>query len=201
MHLFGVNFLHRDDVAAGLFVNIDHLLQAAGPALNEHVGQQKGEGLFAGELAGAPYGVAQAFGLLLAGEAGLPCLGEIPFQHLQGLRLAAPAQGLLKLELAVEMILDDALVAAGDENEMLDAGLAGFVHDPLDHRTVDDREHFLGHGLGGRQKAGAEAGDGEDGLADFFHGVAPERVSAVCGRGKVAILSRTFALRLPFGVV
>ena len=74
-----------------------------------------------------------------------------------------------ELELAVEMVLDDALVAAGDEDEMLDAGLARLVHHVLDQRPVDDRQHFLRHGLGGRQEAGAEAGDGEDGFADAGH--------------------------------
>ena len=31
----------------------------------------------------------------------------------------------------------------------------------LDHRPVDDRQHFLRHRLGRGQKAGAEAGDGK----------------------------------------
>ena len=74
-----------------------------------------------------------------------------------------------QLELAVEMIFDDALVAAGDEDEMLDAGLARLVDDVLDERPVDDRQHFLRHGLGRRQEPGAEAGDGEDGFADGIH--------------------------------
>ena len=78
-------------------------------------------------------------------------------------------QGMLELELAVEMVLDDGLVAAGDENEMLDAGLARLVDDMLDQRPVDHRQHLLRHGLGGGQEAGAEAGDGEDGFANWFH--------------------------------
>ncbi len=82
------------------------------------------------------------------------------------------AQGHLQLELAVEMILDDALVAPGDEDEMLDAGLARLVDDMLDDRPVDHRQHFLGHGLGGRQEAGSEPGDRENGFANRFHEVA-----------------------------
>ena len=74
-----------------------------------------------------------------------------------------------QLELAVEMILDDALVAAGDEDEMLDAGLARLVDDVLDQRPVDDRQHFLRHGLGRGQEPGAEAGDGKNGFADGVH--------------------------------
>ena len=39
----------------------------------------------------------------------------------------------------VEMVLDHALVAAGDEDEMLDAGFLGLVDHILDQRLVDDR--------------------------------------------------------------
>ena len=67
------------------------------------------------------------------------------------------------------MVLDDALVAPGDEDEMLDAGLTRLVDDKLDERPVDDRQHLLRHGLGGGQKAGAEAGDRENGFAYGFH--------------------------------
>jgi hypothetical protein len=41
----------------------------------------------------------------------------------------------------------------------------------LDQRPVDDRQHFLWHGLCGRQEPGAETGHGEDGFADGFHAV------------------------------
>ena len=85
--------------------------------------------------------------------------------------LLALQQRHFQLELPVEMIFDDALVAAGDEDEMLDAGLARLVDDMLNQRPVDHRQHLLRHGLGGRQKPGAEAGDGKDGFADGFHAV------------------------------
>ena len=86
--------------------------------------------------------------------------------------LLALEQRHFQLELPVEMIFDDALVAAGDEDEMLDPGLAGLVDDVLDERPVDHRQHLLRHGLGRRQKAGAEAGDGKNGFADGFSCVA-----------------------------
>ena len=70
------------------------------------------------------------------------------------------------------MILDDVLVAPGDEDEMLDAGLPRLVDHMLDDRPVDHRQHFLGHGLGGRQEAGSEAGDREYRFANRFHEVA-----------------------------
>src|SRR5262249_33900279 len=74
---------------------------------------------------------------------------------------------------AVEMILDHALVASGHENEVLDACLARFVDHMLDERPIDHREHFLRHGLGGRQEPGAEAGDRENGFADL-HWLGPD---------------------------
>ena len=40
----------------------------------------------------------------------------------------------------------------------------------LDDRLVDERQHLLGLRLGGGQEARAEAGGGEDGLADLRHG-------------------------------
>ena len=83
------------------------------------------------------------------------------------------------------MILDHALVAPGDENEMLDPGLARLVDHMLDQRPVDHGEHFLRHRLGGGQEAGAEAGDGENSLADRFHGLP---VVVWCGRrSRVAV--------------
>ena len=94
--------------------------------------------------------------------------------------MLALLQGHLELELAVEMVLDHALVAPGDEDEVLDAGLARLVDHVLDQRPVDDRQHLLRHGLGGRQEARAETGDGEDGFANRFHdaaGSTPEGMS------------------------
>ena len=73
-----------------------------------------------------------------------------------------------QLELAIEMILDDAFVAPGDEDEMLDAGLAGLVDDVLDQRPVDHRQHLLRHRLGGGQEPGTETGHGKDSFADLM---------------------------------
>src|ERR1044071_3828239 len=67
------------------------------------------------------------------------------------------------------MVLDHRLVAAGDEDEMLDAGLARLVDHVLDQRPVDDGQHLLRHRLGGRQETRAETGDGKNSLADLRH--------------------------------
>src|SRR5262249_25958868 len=76
----------------------------------------------------------------------------------QGFEIGAPlplGERVLELELAVEMVLDDALVAPGDEDEMLDAGLARLVDHVLDQRPVDHRQHLLRHRLGRRQEPGS----------------------------------------------
>jgi len=67
------------------------------------------------------------------------------------------------------MVFDDRLVAAGDEDEMFDAGLARLIDDILDDRPVDDGQHLLGDGLGGREEPRAETGDRENCLANSLH--------------------------------
>src|SRR3954464_1666328 len=174
--------LDRDDVGffAELAGGVDHLLQAAGRIEHEFVGQHDRERFVADDVARAPDRVTEAERRLLAGEgdgAGLP-LGLRPKvpprlvlrqNVLLGL-LAARGQRRIELEHPVEMIFDDTFVAAGDKDEVLDAGFPGLVIDVLDQRLVDDRQHFLRHRLGGGQDAGAEAGNGKYGFADL-HGI------------------------------
>ena len=50
------------------------------------------------------------------------------------------------------MILDHRLIPPGDENEMLNAGLARFIDDMLEDGPVDDGQHFLGDRFGGGKK-------------------------------------------------
>src|SRR3546814_5255581 len=67
----------------------------------------------------------------------------------------------LKLERVIEMILDQALAAAGHEDELFDARLAGLVDGILDERPVDDRQHLLWHGFGRRKEPGPKAANGD----------------------------------------
>src|SRR5258708_3546100 len=67
------------------------------------------------------------------------------------------------------MVLDHALVAASDEDEVLDAGLPRFIDHVLDQRTIDHRQHFLRHRLRGGQEGRAEGGDGQYGFSNGFH--------------------------------
>ena len=139
-------------------------------------GQQHRERLGADELARAPDRVAEAQRRLLAGEAGRAGGGQVGHQGgIFGL-LAAPLEGILEFVGIIEMILDDALVAAGDEDEMLDPRLARLVDDILEDRPVDDGQHLLRDRLGRRQKSRPEASDGQNGFANgFVHGCSVPR--------------------------
>jgi hypothetical protein len=84
------------------------------------------------------------------------------------------------------MILDDAFVAAGDENEMLDSGLSRFVNDMLDQRPIDHGQHFLRHCLGRGQEPGAKAGYRKDRFANGFHALVMAGGSAGLARDGLA---------------
>ena len=164
--------LDRDQI--GLCVelgrHVDHLLQAARRVQHQFVRQHHRKRLVADDVARAPHRVAKTERRLLACKARGAGCGLVRGQNLLlGLLVATRGQRGVEFEHPVEMVLDHALVAAGDEHEMLDAGLPGLVDHVLDQRLVDDGQHFLRHRLGGGQDAGAEAGDREDGFADF-HG-------------------------------
>jgi hypothetical protein len=90
--------------------------------------------------------------------------------------------------LPVKVVLDHRLLPAGDEDEMLDAGLARLVHHMLDQRPVHHRQHLLGHRLGGGQEAGAESGHRENSFANRFHmgGIMMERKGS--GHGVVVVI-------------
>ena len=150
--------------------DIDHLREAPALVLHQHVGQQQCERLPSDQFARAPHRMAEPERRLLPGEARLPGVRQVALQQIELGALVALAERLLELERAVEMVFDDAFVAAGDEDEMLDAGRARLVDHVLDQRAVDDRQHFLGNGLGGRKEPRAETGDGKDGFADASHG-------------------------------
>ena len=100
-----------------------------------------------------------------------PAAGSASAKNIKCFLLVALAQGLFKFNLQIKMILDHTLVAAGDKNKMLDPGRAGLIDHILNDRFVDDCQHFLGHGLGGRQEPCSKAGDRENGLANRLVGV------------------------------
>src|SRR5580704_6457672 len=164
------HLLDGDDVGALDFAcRSDHLRETAWIVLHQHIRQKKREGLMPDELARAPHRMPQPERQLLAGKARRARSRQIPRQEIEIVMTLAFGERVLQLELAVEMILDDGLVAAGDEDEMLDPRLSGLVHDMLNQRPVHDRQHLLRHGLGCGQKSRPQARDREDGFSDGFH--------------------------------
>ena len=57
--------------------------------------------------------------------------------------LARLLEVVLELEVAVEVVLDGALAATGDDEDVVDAGAHGLLDHVLDGRLVDDRQHLL----------------------------------------------------------
>ncbi len=68
------------------------------------------------------------------------------------------------------MILERALAAPGDEDDLFDPGLQRLFDRILDQRLVDDGQHLLGHRLGRGQKPRAQASDGKNSLSDRLDG-------------------------------
>ena len=172
MNALARHFLDGDNVRAlDAPARLDHLLETPGIVLHQHVREQQRERLVPHQLARAPHGVSETERQLLTGEACGAGHRQVARQRLEIRMPLALDQCVLEFELPVEVILDHALVAAGDEDEMLDAGLARLVNDVLDQRPIEHRQHFLGHRLGRGEEPGAQPGHGKNGFADGFHGL------------------------------
>ena len=114
--------------------------------------------------------------LLLLADVG--DLGEVAdLAHLaEHLDVALLLEQVLQLEGEVEVVLDRPLLAAGDDDDLLDAGRDGLLDRVLDDRLVDQRQHLLGLRLGGGEEPRAPAGGRKHGLADAHRTSNPEGV-------------------------
>jgi hypothetical protein len=157
-----------DQVAAEFLIGVHHVGKARRRGVVEHIGQQQCKRLVADDLARAPDSVAKAERGLLARKAGLAGGRLIALQVVEFGGLAAFGERALKLELAVEVIFDNALVSSGYKDEMFNSGGARLVNDMLKDRTVDNRQHFFRYGLGGREEACAEASNRKNSFSDWF---------------------------------
>ncbi len=147
---------HRQRRATGVLVGLDELADARALGLHHVVREDDGEGLMADQLLGHQHRVPQAQLLLLAHIADLRHVPDLahPAQHLD---VALGLQHGLQLEAVVEMVLDGPLLAAGDDDDLLDPGGHGLFDRVLDDRLVHQRQHLLGLCLGGGQEAGPPA--------------------------------------------
>ena len=158
--------LHRQNAAAPVRKLLDHLLHDRRAAHHQVVGQQHGKGLTRDQFLGAQHRMAQAQRAGLAHIGAQHVVGRNATRHLKQGGLARHLQLGLQLIGRVEMVFHAALGAAGDENHLANAGRIGLFHRVLDEWLVHHRQHLLGTGLGGGQKAGAQARDGKDGFAN-----------------------------------
>ena len=146
-------------------VGLDELADAR-PVADDHVvGQDDRERLVADELLGHQHRVAQAQLLLLAHVADLDHVADLPHapEHLD---VALVLEQVLELVVVVEMVLDRPLLAAGDDDHLLDAGGDCLLDAVLDDRLVDQRQHLLGLRLGRGQESRPPAGGRKDCFSD-----------------------------------
>src|SRR5690606_7774406 len=162
-HLVGLDLHQRDHAAAVPVPHLDHALQQLVAGVDHVVAEQHRERLVADVLARAVHGVPEPARLTLAhvvhdGEvAGL-------LDGPQAFGVALGAQRLLQFVRPVEVVLDGPLAAAGDHEDVVEAGVDRLLDDVLDRRLVDDGQHFLGCRLGGGQESGTEPGRRDDRL-------------------------------------
>ncbi|MNN77072.1 hypothetical protein D3C81_1935050 [compost metagenome] len=70
------------------------------------------------------------------------------FAHLfQQLIFPFFVQIVFQFKRGVEMVLDRPFAFPRHDNDILDAGSDRFLHDILNRRLVDDRQHLFGHRL------------------------------------------------------
>jgi len=112
--------------------------------------------------------VSQAERLRLADVDAVDALGNGLAHDFEEFLLAAGLQLGFELVGFVEVVLDGALGAAGDEDELGDAGGHRFFHGVLDEGLVDDGQHFLGARLGGGEEPGAIPATGNTALRTAF---------------------------------
>ena len=147
------------------FVGANELPDARHGADDDIVRQDHGERLVTDELLGHQHRVTETELLLLANVRDLREIGDVPdlAQHLD---VAALLEEVLQLVRRVEVVLDRPLLAAGDDDDLLDARGHGLLDRVLDDRLVDQGEHFLRLCLGRRQEPGAPSSGGEDRFAN-----------------------------------
>ena len=65
----------------------------------------------------------------------------------------------------VEVVFHGGFAAAGDDDDVFDAGGDGLFNSVLDDRLVDEGKHLFGNDFGGGQKPRAESAGGKNHFA------------------------------------
>ena len=133
--------------------------------MDEVVAQEHGERFVAHVFRRAEHGMAEAFRGALPDRVDRGELVGLADEFEPG-GVALGLEHFLELGSPVEVVLDGPLAAAGDQQDVADPGGYRFLHDVLDGRRVDDRQHLLGYRLGGGQEPRSQARGGDDRLPD-----------------------------------
>ena len=135
--------------------------------VDDVVGKEDGEGFVADDLFGLEDGVAEAEGLCLPGVSDAGELGD-GSGDLEQRSFVLSSEIGFEFGAAVEVIFHGGLAAAGNDDDLVAAGGDGLFDSVLNERLVDEAEHLLRHGLGGRKEASAQSCGREDGFANFL---------------------------------
>ena len=153
MGLQRIALLDGQHVAAGLLVEIHHAGEAALSPNETMSGNSSAKGSSPMMSRAHQTAWPRPMRRLLAGEAdGAGRLLQVALSETSCSSLPALGQRVDQLGLNIEIVLDHMLVAAGHENDVLDARLKRLVDGILHDGTIDDGQHFLRHRLGGGQE-------------------------------------------------
>ena len=111
-------------------------------------------------------GVPEPQGLFLADVVNVHKGGNIP-NEFEKVGIMFFCKVHLEFGRVVKVIFDRPLPAARNNDYVFDSGFDGFFYHVLENRRIDDRKHFLWHGLRCRQETGSKAGCGDDCFFDI----------------------------------
>ena len=157
--------MHRDVDARTLLVRRDHLREDRRVIIDEVVTEDDSEGLVAHEVAGAQDRIAIAERARLTHVAEARD-GRDALNVAEEVVLAILDECLLEFVRRVEVILDGALPAARDEDDVFNAARGSLLREELEHGRVDDGQHLLRQRFRHGKEARAESRDREHRLGD-----------------------------------
>ena len=109
--------------------------------------------------------VAQAERILLADVVDRRHVADL-LDLLQLVELPFGLQEVLELERAIEMVLERAIAATGDDQDVGESRAHRLLDHVLDRGRIDDREHRLLLSFRRREESRSESGSGDDGFPD-----------------------------------
>src|SRR5687768_6625066 len=160
------HFLNPQNRAMPLLKGLDQLRQAWNRRIDDLVAQHDCKWFVSDQMLRAEYGVSKAQGFRLTHVTEIGQIGNV--SHLtEELRLSVSFEVLFQFHRPIEMVFDGALPAAGDDDDVFNAGGNGLFHRILNQRLVDQRKHFFGRRFGRGEKSRAEPGSWKNGFAYF----------------------------------